>query len=695
MRDARYDCLFDPVKIGPVTTRNRFYQVPHCTGMGHRYPRSEARLRGIKAEGGWGVVSTQETEIHPSSDLTPSNQARLWGPDDIPALRLVTEAIHEHGSLAAIQLAHNGLHASNRYSRIAPIGPSAVVVDGDDPLQARAMDKADIAAFRRWHVAAATRAMEAGFDIIYAYAGHEMTLLHHFLLARFNDRSDKYGGSLENRIRLFREVIEDTRDAVGDTCAVVVRLAVDELRGTEGMQHDAEARDIIEALAELPDLWNVNLSDWSNDSQSARFSEEGFQEEYTSFVKSVTTKPVVGVGRYTSPDTMARLIRNGHLDLIGAARPSIADPFLPNKIEQGDIEAIRECIGCNICVMGDNTNSPLRCTQNPTMAEEWRRDWHPEFVPPLKAPEPYLIVGGGPAGLEAARALVQRGADVTMADTRTVWGGRVTREAALPGLASWARVRDWRLWQLQRAPNAELYLDSRLSAADLLDYGIPHIALATGSTWRADGVGRAERTAMRFLDPSRVLTPDDLMKDGVARVTDDGPVVVYDDDRFYMASVLAELLADARHEVIFVTPSPIVSPWSVNTLEQVRIQRRLIDKRVTIQALSTLTGMSPDSVTISPVYGGSSRQIACGTLVLVTARMPDDELWGELLTMKDRWSDAGIKSVTRIGDCHAPGLIAMAVQAGHAYARHVEFDEAPKPRREDFGSVLSLEGVRT
>ncbi|EDQ03471.1 probable methylamine [Sulfitobacter indolifex HEL-45] len=121
MRDPRYDILFKPLKIGPVTTRNRFYQVPHCTGMGHRYPKAEARLRGVKAEGGWGVVSTQEAEIHASSDLTPANEARIWGAQDIPALRLVTDAVHAHGSLAAIQLVHNGLHTANRYSRIAPL----------------------------------------------------------------------------------------------------------------------------------------------------------------------------------------------------------------------------------------------------------------------------------------------------------------------------------------------------------------------------------------------------------------------------------------------------------------------------------------------------------------------------------------------------------------------------------------------
>jgi dimethylamine/trimethylamine dehydrogenase len=313
-------------------------------------------------------------------------------------------------------LVHGGINAPNRYSRLAPISPSNGVVSNDDPYQAREMDKADIATFRQWHVDAAKRAKKAGFDIIYVYAGHDMTLLQHFLLARHNHRSDEYGGSFENRLRLFREVIEDTKEAVGDTCAIAVRLAVDELMGSDGFRCEVEGKDIIAALADEPDLWDVNISDWSNDSQTSRFAKEGYQEPYTAFVKSITTKPVVGVGRYTSPDKMVELINKNHLDLIGAARPSIADPFLPLKISEGRLEDIRECIGCNICVSGDNTNSPMRCTQNPTVGEEWRRNWHPERIQKVRIPKKYLIVGGGPSGLEAASSLIKSGNDVILAD---------------------------------------------------------------------------------------------------------------------------------------------------------------------------------------------------------------------------------------------------------------------------------------
>ncbi|MEI7769617.1 MAG: hypothetical protein WCI67_06500 [Chloroflexales bacterium] len=418
MSDA-FSILFEPVRIGPVTAPNRFYQVPHCNGMGHRMPQSLAALRGVKAEGGWGVVCTEEVEIHHSSDLAPYIEGRLWDDRDIPALALMAEAVHAHGALAGIELTHNGHDAPNYYSRATPLGPRDIGLMGGtgyEPGQARRMDREDIRSLRRWHRAAALRAKRAGFDLVYCYAGHGLSLAMHFLLSRYNDRSDEYGGSLANRVRLLRELIEETKDAVGDACAVAVRLAVDELLGDEGLTSQGEAYEIVAMLADLPDLWDVNISGWSNDSATSRFAQEGYQEPYIAFVKGLTSKPVVGVGRYTSPESMVSAIRRGVLDMIGSARPSIADPFLPAKIRAGQIEDIRECIGCNICVSSDMKCVPIRCTQNPTMGEEWRRGWHPERIAPLRRAAEVLVVGAGPAGLECARALGQRGYQVAIAE---------------------------------------------------------------------------------------------------------------------------------------------------------------------------------------------------------------------------------------------------------------------------------------
>jgi len=667
-RDARYDVLFEPVKIGPVTAKNRFYQVPHCNGMGRAYPSGMAAMRGIKAEGGWSVVCTEEVEIHPTSDHSPVIEGRIWDDADIPMFARMADNIHEHGGLAGFQPNHSGFTVGNLYTRDIPLAPHDMPVEPYLPVQARAMDKADIKALRGWYVDAAKRAKQAGFDIIYDYSGHNMTMQMHFLSRRFNQRTDEYGGSLENRVRLFREVLIDIKEAVGDTCAVAIRFAVDELMGKDGLTCDGEAHDVIAMLAELPDLWDVNISEWSNDSATSRFSDQNYQADYTSFVKKLTTKPVVGVGRFTSPDTMVAMINKGHLDMIGAARPSIADPFLPKKVEEGRLEDIRECIGCNICVTGDFLATPIRCTQNPTMGEEWRKGWHPENIPEKESDSTVLVVGAGPSGLECARALGQRGYAVTLAEGTTELGGRVTQEAKLPGLSEWIRVRDYRQWQIEQTDAVDVFMDSQLSASQVLEFGFEHVVLATGSYWRKDGVGRALQAPVPGSDAPHVVTPDDIM----AGKELTGPVLVYDDDHYYMGGIMAEILRKARHEVILATPAADASTFTHNTMEQERIQRRLLEMDVEIMAHRTLARIDKDQVTLACTYTGREVTRACASVVMVSARLPKKGLYEELVADQAALDAAGIKSVTRIGDCLAPGTIAAAVYSGHRYARELD-----------------------
>ncbi|MFZ5789231.1 MAG: FAD-dependent oxidoreductase [Pseudomonadota bacterium] len=666
-RDPRYDILFEPIKIGPVTAKNRFYQVPHCNGMGHANPLAHAAMRGMKAEGGWAVVCTEECEIHPSGDVTPYKEARLWDDRDIPALALMCEAVHAHGALAGCELVHNGPSCSNHYSRELPIGPSHQPVNGYDPMQARAMDREDIRAYRRWHREAALRAKRAGFDVIYVYAGHDLSLPMHFLQRRRNNRTDEYGGSLENRVRLFRELIEETKAAVGDRCAVVVRYAVDELMGPEGLTLE-ESRDIVGMLAELPDLWDVNVSAWLNDSTTSRFKPEGNQEPFIAFVKKHTTKPVVGVGRFTSPDTMVSQVRRGVLDMIGAARPSIADPFLPKKIEEGRLDDIRECIGCNICVSGDFTMSPIRCTQNPTMGEEWRKGWHPEIIPARRSNDEVLVVGAGPAGLECARALGQRGYRVHLAEASAELGGRVARESRLPSLSEWIRVRDYRVYQIDKMANIEVFRDSRLDAEHVREFGAAHVVIATGARWRRDGVGRTHGFAIPGFDAVNVFTPDDI----IAGRRPTGPVIVYDDDYYYMGGVIAEKLRRDGLDVAIVTPADLVSPWTQKTLEASHIQRRLLELGIELLVKQDVAAFKGDHVELACAYTGRRSQRACASLVAVTARLPEEALYRQLLVDPDAMEKAGIKSVTAIGDARAPGTIAAAVYQGHRFARELD-----------------------
>ncbi len=673
-RDPRYDLLFEPLRIGPVTARNRFYQAPHCNGMGRNYPTPMAVMRGIKAEGGWSVVCTEQCDIHYSTD-NPRN-VRLWDEGDIPALARMADAVHEHDSLAGILLAHNGYITPNSISREIPLSPSGGTAFGMYPVHTRAMDKSDIAAFRRWHRNAALNARKAGFDLVIVYAGHDLALPMHFISRRHNSRTDEYGGPLENRARLLRELIEDTKEAVGDTCAVGVRLSVDELLGDQGITCEGEGREVVEMLAELPDLWDVNISRWQNDSATSRFQAEGYQERYVSFVKQVTTKPVVGVGRFTSPDTMASQIRRGILDMIGAARPSIADPFLPRKIEEGRTDDIRECIGCNICVSGNYMMAPIRCTQNPTMGEEWRRGWHPERIPPKDTDDRVLILGAGPAGLEAACALGQRGYEVVLAEAGRELGGRVARESRLPGLAAWARVRDHRLHRLQGMPNVEVYLESELGAGDVREAECSLVAIATGARWRRDGIGRHLREPVPGSESARVLTPDDIM-DGVAA---EGPVVIYDDDHYYMSGVLAEKLRAEGHAVTIVTPAASVADFTQYTLELNHIRRRLFEIGVEIVPFHALASVGEGTVDLASIFTGAVKTVECRSTVMVSAPLPSTALHDALAADAAALERAGIRRVVAIGDCRGPGTIAAAVFSGHAFARELNVglqDEAP------------------
>jgi dimethylamine/trimethylamine dehydrogenase len=672
VRDSRYDILLEPVQIGPVRAKNRFFQVPHCTGMGYRDPSAEAALRQVKAEGGWAVVCTEQVEIHPTSDITPFIELRLWDDRDLPALTLIADKIHEGGALAGIELAHNGMNSPNLLSRETPLGPAHLPVAtwSHDPVQARAMTKSDIADLRRWHGDAVRRALVMGYDLVYVYAGHGLSGLQYFLSSRYNDRTDEYGGSVANRARLLTEILADTREIAAGRAAVGCRITVGDAAGDSGITR-AETEEIVGMLAELPDLWDFVLGSWEDDSVTSRFGPEAGQEQHVRGLKQLTTKPVVGVGRFTSPDTMVRQITSGILDLIGAARPSIADPFLPRKIAEGRLEDIRECIGCNICVSGDFTMSPIRCTQNPAMGEEYRRGWHPERIRPRESAARIMVVGAGPAGLETARALGQRGYDVALADSARELGGRVARESRLPGLHAWRRVVEYREQQLRRMPNVEIYLQSTIDASDTA--GFDHVVLATGAHWRRDGVGRWHTQPIPSSGSPQLLTPDDVMSGQRPRGE---RVIVFDDDHYYLGGVLAEMLAADGYQVRLVTPSAQVSAWTANTLELVRIRQQVMRAGIIVDTSRTLLRLTGDGVVTGCVFTGAEEHQAADAVLLVTARLPEEGLFREICSVGAAGQHDSAATLTVIGDAWAPGTIAAAVWSGRRYAEELD---APAP----------------
>lgn len=663
-RNPRYDPLFEPLKIGPVTAPNRFYQVPHCAGMGYLRPQMLAAMRGIKAEGGWGVVCTEYCSIHASSDDTPYPHASLRDNGDVRNLRLMTEKIHAHGSLAGVELWYGGHRSANLYSREVSLDvgslPNAAV--SGMPVQSQAMTQSDIYRFRQMYRDAARRALEAEFDIVYVYANHEY-LLHNFLSSELNTRSDEYGGSPENRVRLLRQVIEDVGEVLSQRSAVAVRYSIP-------MQFENDPDELLECfkmVAELPDLWDITVTDYRFEMGSSRFVKEAANQAAVAKIKSLTTKPVVSVGRFTSPDTMLAQINSGVQDFIGAARPSIADPFLPSKINEGREDAIRECIGCNVCYAHDTLGAPIRCTQNPTMGEEWRRGWHPDRIESRHADESVLIVGAGPAGLEAACALGQRGYQVTLAEAEREPGGRINIESRLPGLSEYARVRDWRLGQLASMTNVQIYPENRLDADSVLELDSQHVIVATGARWRSDGVGRRSNVAFAGCEQENVIGVEKILNGFVP----DADVVIYDDDHYYLGTAIALKLCAYGVKVTMVTPENSLAGWSQHTAEHSLTMKALIEAGVEIITAKGLVACEAAAVQLECVFSGVRSQIPANYLVPISARIPNDALWNQLEKRREEFDAHGGLTLQRIGDCRAPGIVAAAVYAGHKTAREL------------------------
>ena len=682
-RDPRHDILFEPIRIGPKTMHNRFYQAPHCTSFGAELPAAQAHIRAMKAEGGWAAVNTEFCSIHPSSDSRPLVSARLWDDQDARNLGLMADLAHEHGALAGVELWHGGCVVGNLESRLPARSVSQMTDESLYSQSCYELDKAGIREIQQHYVDAAIRARSAGFDIVYVHGAECGAIPQHFLMAKFNRRTDEYGGSFENRARFWIETLEQVRDAVGDDCVIACRLCVDTLNDSPlGIRAGEEGFGFIALADHLVDLWDLQAGGWvaaewaGDDVVASRFGGEFSHRDLIAVARAATEKPVAAVGRFTNPDTMAEAIRSGVIDIIAAARPSIADPFLPKKIEEGRYDDIRECIGCNVCASRFPQAAPIICTQNATLGEEYRRGWHPEeFTSAANSDRGVLVVGAGPAGMECAIVLGKRGmSHVHLVDEQDAIGGCMRRIASYPNLGEWGRVVQYRQIQLDKLKNVEVILGRRLSAEDVLTYGAEIVVIATGSRWRTDGMNGPTQAPIPGADKPFVHAPE-AVADAGGDIEGDH-VVVYDTDGYFTAVAMAELLLSKGKRVTVITPFPNLSPTMFFTGEAFKVNRDLRARGVEVIPSHVLLEITDDGLRGQSAWISDPVEWQADAVVLVTQREPCDALYREVNADGERLGAEGIEAIYRIGDCVAPRLIADCIFDGHRLAREID---SPNP----------------
>ena len=654
-RDPRHDILFEPVRIGPKTLRNRFYQVPHCTGFGVEKPWSQARHRAVKAEGGWAAVNTEYCAINAESDETPYVSARMWDERDVRVLAATCDEAHRHGALAGIELSHTGAHGENSESRLPAAAPSQIASDFATGLVPRAMTKRDIRRVQDDWVLAAQRSRDGRLR-------HRLRLRRAHLPAGPVPLAGTTTGAPTSTAAR-----SPTARASGwrrsRRCAA---RSATTARSPAGSPSTAWARSASTSTRASSSCAWPTTSSTSGTSPSARSpsgrSDSGPVALLRRGLAAREHRARARGDRQADrrrrpadrprPDGRDRAQRRVGSDRRRAAVDRRPVPARARSTRAG-VDEIRECIGCNICISKADSRRHIGCTQNATAGEEHRRGWHPERFAPLRAGFDALVVGrrAGRHGVRA-HARAARRARVRLVERAPAMGGHLGWLTRLPGLAEWGRVTAYRMAALKRLPNVELINDIELTAVEIernarrrgragdgleLGDGRPQRLHARADPRRRRGAAaRAHARAgdARGQAPARAAASSST----TARATS-------------WRGALAELLAREGREVELVTGYDTVAPFCAETLEDVLVRERLHELRRRACARGTvLTGIEPGGADAARTRTASRSSSPAPASCSSPSASPT--------TRSSTSSTAAATGVFRIGDCVAPRLLA-------------------------------------
>jgi mycofactocin system FadH/OYE family oxidoreductase 2 len=649
---GQYHQLFTAMRVGPLTVANRIVFSAHLTNYATEdgLPSDQhTAYYAARAAGGAGLIITEEHSTHPT-DWPYEKLIHGFHPEVIPGYRRITEAVHAHGVPILAQINHNGGQASSMYTRLPVWAPSPV----PDPLfreVPKAVEPHEIAEIVAGYALVAEHCMRGGFDGIELQCSHS-SIVRGFLSPATNRRTDRYGGTPAGRARLLLEIVAAVRATIGPGGALGVRLCGDELIDEGTTIADAvEVARLVEATGAV-DYINTSIGVATATLYMIEASMQippGYAMFIPSAIRQAVSLPVVGVGRFKDPLQADRALRAGHCDLVGVVRGQIADAEFAAKARSGHAADIRTCLSCNQeCVGRMGLNRWLGCIENPRTGQE---------AVPLPAPRPrasqrrVLVVGGGPAGLQAAVTATERGHHVVLFERQARLGGQVQVAASVPSRAEFLDITR-NLVAHARRLEIDIRTGTEVDRA-AIRAGRPEVViLATGARparpWWAG-------------DVERVVDVRDVLE---GRATPAGRVVIVDELGFHQATSVAEVLADRGCQVEIVTNGMVVGQDLGITLDletwNVRAHARGIQQATDLVPLGAWE--AGDSVVLHLQHHptGEDRDRTCDWVVCSLHQQPEDELWHQL-------RDAPFP-VHRIGDCLAPRRAHAAVVEGHRVA---------------------------